>query len=118
MAKYRCLTDIFLPAPGCRYAQAGDLLSDVIPTPANCIPIPVGWIPPLGVEPIDAAAQSAFFNAGPSGMNNADHGIPNTMMSGQRWSGIAVAPPNVYWKPTVVNNVHGWTLGGTTFWPG
>src|SRR5262245_2738723 len=107
MAKYRCLTDLFLPAPGCQYAQAGDILSDVVPTPAGCVPIPTGWVPPLGVEPIDAGAQQAFSDAGPSGMNSADHGVPNTVMNGNRWSDKPVAAPSVYWKQATKG---GWTL--------
>jgi len=115
MAQYRCLVDIFLPAPGCHYAQAGDLLSDVVPTPAGCIPIPSNWVPPLGVDPIDAGAQQAFFNAGPTGMKACDHGVPNTVMSGQRWSDVPVAAPSVYW----VQTKKGWSLNGnpSLLWP-
>jgi hypothetical protein len=108
MAQYRCLTDLFLPAPSCIYAQAGDLLSDAVPTPSGYLPIPLGWVPPLGVEPTDASAQTAFFNAGPSGMLNCDHGVPNTVMAGQRWTGVPVSAPSVYWQQTA----QGWTCGG------
>jgi hypothetical protein len=114
MPQFRCLVDLFLPAPECRYAEAGSLLSDVMPTPPGYVRIPVGWIPPLGVEPLDQSAMDAFFNAGPSSMVACDHGVPNTMMSGQRWSGIAVAAPSVYWKLTA----KGWTLGDGRFRPG
>src|SRR5262245_23611469 len=108
MARYRALTDIFTPAPECRYVQAGDILSDIVPTPPGCVPIPVGWIPPLGVEPLDAAAQTAFFNAGPTGMKGND-AMANTVMNGNRWSDRPVAPPSVYWVLTT----NGWTLSGT-----
>jgi len=105
MAKYRCLTDLFLPAPGCQYAQAGDILSDVVPTPAGFIPIPSNWVPPLSVDPIDSGAIQSFWNAGPR--SSAWSGYTG-MMSGNRWSGIAVAPPSVYWVLTG----KGWTLNG------
>jgi hypothetical protein len=109
MAQYRAITDIFGPAPECRYFQAGDMLTDIVPTPAGFLPIPSNWVPPLGVEPIDAAAQQAFFNAGPSGMTASDHGVPNTSMAGQRWSDRPVSAPAVYWKQAPGG---GWTLGG------
>jgi len=110
MAKFRAIADLYL-ASG-HYVQSGDILSDVIPTPVGFIPIPTGWIPPLGVEPLDPDAIQAFSNAGPTGMNSADHGIPNTVMNGNRWSDRPVAAPSVYWKQTTAKGSGGWTLIG------
>jgi hypothetical protein len=76
------------------------------------VPIPVGWVPCLGVDPQDSAAQQAFFNAGPGSSGQAEHGALSTVFAGNRWSGIAVAPPAIYWKPAVQGGVRGFVLHG------
>src|SRR5215831_2992684 len=64
MAQYVAQTDLWLP--GQIYAPANSVLSDVIPTPAGMLPIPVGWIPPAqAVSPSDGDALNRVFNAGP-----------------------------------------------------
>jgi hypothetical protein len=113
MASYRCTSDLFLPAPSCIYAQAGDLLSDAVPTPLGYLPIPVGWVPPLAVDPQDTDGIQRFFNPGPtSGMSSAEHGALSTVFSGNRWQTQVVAPPAVYWKPATLNGAPGFVLNG------
>jgi hypothetical protein len=107
MATYRAICDIWLPNN--TYAQAGDIISDVA---GAGVPIPVGWTPCLGVDPQDSAAQQAFFNAGPGSSGQAEHGALSTVFAGNRWSGINVAAPQIYWKPAVQGGVSGFVLHG------
>jgi len=111
MAQYRAICDVWLPNN--TYAQAGDLLSDAVPTPAGYVPIPSGWMPCLGVDPVDSDGLQKFFNAGPTGaMGSAEHGALSTVFSGNRWQGIAVAPAVHYWRPTVQGGVKVWVVNG------
>jgi hypothetical protein len=88
MAQYRALTDLFLPAPDCRYVQAGDTFV-----------APVGWIPPTNaVDPIGTDAFNAYLAAGPAGCADAEwHRAVFT--NGQRWSGVQVSPAATGWVP-------------------
>jgi hypothetical protein len=81
LAKYRFLQDA-VDINGIYY-QAGSIAStaDVGGT------LPAGWIPPAAVDPIDAAAIQAFWNAGPQQLG----------LCRQQWNGIGVAPPAIYW---------------------
>jgi hypothetical protein len=96
MARYRALTDIFTPAPECRYAMAGDILSDA-PGPGE-VPIPVGWrCPTHAVDPLDPAAMEAYRNEGP---RFSEVEIWRAVFTnGARWSDKPVSAPKVYWVP-------------------
>jgi hypothetical protein len=103
MAIYRAIVDLYLP--GGRYAEAGDILSDTDGT------IPVGWKPPLGVDPVSTDAVQAFFNAGPTqGSGSAEHGSLSIAFCGNRWSGKAVSPPNHYWRPIMMGGHRVWVV--------
>jgi hypothetical protein len=90
-AQYRCLADLYLP--GCQYAQAGDIISDQ--PSAGTIPIPVGFIPPLAVDPLTQDAINSFWLAGPKGLNDGEPNRQTYIVS--RWSGKAYSPPVIYW---------------------
>jgi hypothetical protein len=103
MAIYRAICDLYLP--GGRYAEAGDILSDTDGT------VPVGWIPPLGVDPVDGDGLQRFWNAGPTrGSGSAEHGSLSVVFSGNRWSGKSVSPPNHYWRPVMQGGHRVWLI--------
>jgi len=93
MAQYRCLADIYLP--GDRYAQASDILSDAV---GAAVPIPVGWIPSLAVDPITPDAIQAFWNAGPKGQGDAEPNQWAFPHGWSRWSNVGYAPAAIYWQ--------------------
>jgi len=102
MAKYRFLQDC-VDANGLYY-RAGTVAStaDVGGSlPSNFIP--------AAVDPLDAAAIQAFWNAGPQQLG----------LCRPQWNGIGVAPPSIYWisypqgggtKPMILTGA-GATLG-------
>jgi hypothetical protein len=97
MAQYRALTDIFTPAPECRYAMAGQVLAD--DGTVGAIPIPKGWSPPTNaVDPLSSDGIQAYWNVGPKGMSSAQP-YQAQFTNGSRWSDVFVAPAVVYWKP-------------------
>jgi len=75
MAQYRFLQDCYVNG---FYFNAGDVAS-----------LP-GWQPSGAVDPIDNAAITAFFNAGPQRLVGPIR---------PRWSGQVVSPPAIYWVP-------------------
>jgi hypothetical protein len=99
MAVYRALADIDL---GLRfpYVLAGTILSDQGPS-AN---IPLGWLPPPCVEPLDAGSLAAYFAAGPG---------PSGSILNQ-WTGINVPPPATFWRavPGTANPTRMYQLTG------
>src|SRR5262245_16315317 len=95
MARYRALTDLFGPAPECRYAQAGDILSDQ--PAAGEIPIPVGWRPPThACDPL-AEAVEAYWLEGPR--FSEVEVWRATFTNSARWSDKPVSAPGTYWVP-------------------
>lgn len=87
---YRALTDIFLPND--TYIEAGTTFTG-----------PPGWIPSVGVDPIDTNAIQAYWNLGPVMMTNAEIGM--CLFPWGSWirrTGEPVFPPIVYWKPAPV----------------
>jgi hypothetical protein len=82
MARYRALADIDL---GIKfpYVQAGTILFD---GPGGNIPN--NWLPPPCAEPLDAAATTAYWNAGPGPTGPI---VPH-------WVGLNVPPPVTWWK--------------------
>jgi hypothetical protein len=84
MSQYRFLSDHWI---GGQYYPAGTTAStaDVIGGS-----LPVGWVPSGAVDPIDAPALAAFFNAGPQGPLNPVR---------TQFTGIDVVPPITAWKP-------------------
>src|SRR5262249_22241145 len=75
MAQYRFLQDAYIAG---QYFSAGD-----VATLSN------NFIPPAAVDPLDSAAITAFWNAGPQ----------ITPLVRQQWSTQSVAPPAIYWQP-------------------
>ena len=103
MSKYRLLADHYV---GDRLLEAGSIVS-------TGVELPVGWVPSLAVDPIDGEGTQAFFDAGPTGaVGSAEHGALSTVFNGNRWTGVNVAAPNVYWEPVTVNGVPCWQLHG------
>ena len=110
MARYRCLTDLFLPAPDCRYAMAGDILSDS--GDAGAIPIPAGWSPPThAVDPQTSDAVQKYWQTGPKGLTDASV-WQATFTNSARWSGVPVFAPAVYWVRAGITNDKGFILTG------
>src|SRR5262245_56275824 len=96
MARYRALTDIFTPAPECRYAQAGDILSDQ--PGLGEVPIPVGWRPPThAVDCLDPGATSIYFEEGPRFSEVEMWRV--TFTNSNRWSNKPVGARSIYWVP-------------------
>jgi hypothetical protein len=80
LSTYRFLQDASV---GQIYYQAGTVAStaDVGGT------LPVGWVPPAAVDPLDAPAATAFFNAGPQLLSSVR----------TQWTTLPVALPLTYW---------------------
>src|SRR5262249_18364835 len=94
MARYRALTDIFTPAPECRYAQAGDILSDE----GDGVPIPQGWRPPThAVQPLNPDATERYWQEGPR--FSAVEMWRATFTNSNRWADKPVAGPTTWWVP-------------------
>jgi hypothetical protein len=82
MALYRWLQDGFVAG---YYYQAGDIAST-----ANVGgTLPNTFIPPGAVDPLDSAAVTAFFAAGPAA----------TPLMRAQWATQFVAPPVTRWTP-------------------
>lgn len=109
MATYRCLVDLFLPAPECRYVQAGDIVADE-PNAVNAIP--VGWRPPThAVSPLDPDATQRYWLEGPR-LSDCQP-WQAAFLSGNRWSGQPVPPPSTYWvRANPKNREAGYVLSG------
>ncbi len=93
MARYRFLADHSI---GGEYYQAGSTAStqDVGGT------LPTGWVPSGNVDPLDSAALTAFYAAGPQ--------TPGLIRS--PWT--YVAPPITYWTPTGTPGLREYRLTG------
>jgi hypothetical protein len=97
MSTYRMLADHWIEdqifTAGSTYTTA-DVTSGTPPQ------LPVGWTPSNNVEPMDAAATTVFYNAGPSlpGLIRGTFGI--------------VAPPTTYWVRSYGTAITKWTLSG------
>jgi len=85
VAIYRALNDLALP--GSVWVAANSMLSDA--AGGN---IPVGWTPPLSVEPLDMDAAARYWTAGPIGMADAEP----TRSYSLKYSYITPAPAT-YW---------------------
>jgi hypothetical protein len=108
MARYRAITDLFLPAPDCRYAQAGDILSDE----GVGVPVPHGWPPPThAVDPLTSDAISNYWQVGPKGQSDASV-WQATFTNSARWSGVPVFAPAVYWVRAKTFTEQGFILTG------
>ena len=107
MAQYRAICDLWLPND--QYAEAGDIVSDV----GVGVSVPVGWKPPLGVDPIDADGMKAFFDLGPGqAPGSAEHGTLSVVFCANRWTGKVVAPASHYWKPVMMGGHRVWMVNG------
>jgi hypothetical protein len=84
MSAYRFVQDAYV---GTRYYLAGDTASTADVGGA----LPTGWVPSVGVEPLDPAAITAVWNAGPQILG----------LVRQQWSNIPVSPPTIYWREGV-----------------
>jgi hypothetical protein len=98
MSQYLFLVDQYINNA---YIQAGSVQSTQDATPAGILP--VGWVPNGGVSPIDAPAITAFYSAGPQ---------PPPLVQ-QRWQGIGIANPSVYWLGIAEAGATKWQLVGT-----
>ena len=81
MAQYRLLTDHYIG----RYLEAGSTVRTGGELPSN-------WIPTPDVDPLDAAAIQAFWQAGPR-IN-----LPAPSNIRTRWVNETVAAPAVHWQ--------------------
>ena len=95
MSKYRFFQDAWV---GTNNYTAGDIAStaDVGGT------LPTNWVPCVAVDPLDASAINAFWQAGVQ--------LPGLVR--QQWNGIPVAPPLIYWKPFNLINAVSYQLTG------
>jgi hypothetical protein len=82
MARYRWLQDGNVNG---FYFNAGDIAA----TADAGGTLPVNWVPPAAVDPIDTAAVNAFYNAGPQTFS---------ILIRQQWSTAPVSPPVTYWQ--------------------
>jgi hypothetical protein len=66
--------------------------------------VPIGWIPTLGVDPLNPQAVTAFYNAGPRSASSYEdvNEFENATRSRTR--------PVTFWKP--VSGTHTYTLTG------
>jgi hypothetical protein len=94
MSTYRTLSDIYL---GGAAILAGTILS----TQDVGGGLPVNWVPPAAVDPLDTAAVTAFYAAGPQIM---------PILIRQQWSNVFVAPPVTYWRQ--ISGSNQWQLMG------
>jgi len=95
MAQYRFLQDAYV---GTQYFQAGTTAATADVAGGT---LPIGWKPPLCVDPLDTPAVNALFAAGPQTM---------PILIRQQWSAIPVSPPMTYWQQTPGS--HWWRLTG------
>jgi hypothetical protein len=51
--------------------------------------LPLDWVPSAQVDPLDASAIRAYWEAGPQTLNPTK----------QRWVGHPVGTPRIYWQP-------------------
>jgi hypothetical protein len=83
MARYRALTDLYMPSGD--YIQAGTTFDG-----------PEGWPPPChGVQPLDSEATTAYYNVGP--MLSDVEPWRAIYTNSARWTGVPVSPPTTYW---------------------
>ncbi len=95
MSRYRFLADHSIDG---EYYEAGTTAS----TADAGGTLPVGWVPSGNVDPLDTAAVTAFWSAGPYLCG----------LIRQQWSGIYVAPPVTYWTPTGTPGLREYKLTG------
>jgi hypothetical protein len=84
MSQYRFLQDHYIAVGGGMTIPAGSTQSTA---DAGGL-LPTNWIPSNSVDPIDASAITAFFNAGVQLWLGCRIGV----------NGFAIAPPAIYWK--------------------
>jgi hypothetical protein len=84
MSQYRFLSDHSI---GGQYYPAGTTASTADVVGGS---LPVNWVPSGAVDPLDAPALTAFFNAGPQ--------VPLNPIRTQ-FTGIDVIPATTAWKP-------------------
>jgi hypothetical protein len=83
MARYRALTDLYMPDG--QYISAGESFD-----------APASWPPPThAVQPLDSAAMTAYWNVGPRLSDVEPWRVVFT--NSARWTGQPVPPPTVWW---------------------
>jgi hypothetical protein len=87
MARYRWLQDGYVNGA---YYHAGDIMQTAD-----------DWVPSAALDPLDTAAVTALYNAGPQTM---------PLLIRQQWSHAPVSPPLTYWKQ--IPGTNKWQLTG------
>jgi hypothetical protein len=83
MARYRALTDLYMPSGD--YVQAGESFD-----------APASWPPPThGVQPLDSDAMTAYWNVGPR-LSDVEPWRA-VFTNSARWTGLPVAPATTWW---------------------
>jgi hypothetical protein len=103
MASYRLLAPHFV---GDRYFEADSIV-------VEGVDLPLGWIPSLSVDPLDADAAQKFWNQVPGPMlSDSEFAWPG----GSRWSIGSKPAPATYWKK-IDNDTFQLTGIGTSLGP-
>jgi hypothetical protein len=76
--------------------------------------VPLGWVPTLAVDPLDALAIAAFYAAGPRGVDYGDLSTYTNMYK-REFADIPVPPPHVFWQQ--VSGTKTFQLVGTALPP-
>jgi hypothetical protein len=59
--------------------------------------IPIGWVPTAAVDPLNAEAIQAYFNAGPQSVSSAEYSR-DYYWSQRPWDELETRQPQVQWK--------------------
>ena len=81
-ADYRVFDPLITPAGV--YIEAGTIISDGGRSPA----IPIGWIPPLCVDPLSSTAIENFWSAGPRSAGGSQPGTSAGTCGAFQWTGL------------------------------
>jgi hypothetical protein len=103
MASYRLLAPHYVRT---QYLGAGEVVSD---GPGGVLPS--GWVPTIGVDPLDEDAIQRFWNAGSIAQVRQPWWSQGYWgMQGGRWV-PGVGPPLIYWEPAT-SPASWWILTG------
>jgi hypothetical protein len=59
--------------------------------------VPSGWVPTLAVDPLNSRAITAFYGAGPRGVDYGDLSTYTNMYK-REFADVPVSPPKIFWQ--------------------